>query len=142
MDVAGQVYIFGKGKAGQFTGKPKRDAFRGWTRIVDMWNKRMHPEEAEKKEKASEAEQQEQAKGRINTFVDMKGGKGKGEAAVGSTIGAKALTASKVKQSTKTPSKGKPRQRVKLEARLATTRELAAQTRHPECARHLWWAAL
>lgn len=33
MDTAGQVYLFGKGKDGQFTAAPRREAFRGWTRV-------------------------------------------------------------------------------------------------------------
>ena len=33
MDAAGQVYIFGKGRAGQFQAPPRRDGFRGWSRV-------------------------------------------------------------------------------------------------------------
>ena len=33
LDAAGQVYIFGLGQAGQFSGQCRRDKFRGWTKV-------------------------------------------------------------------------------------------------------------
>ncbi len=33
LDAAGQVYIFGKGPSGQFTGTCRRETFRGWNKV-------------------------------------------------------------------------------------------------------------
>ena len=33
LDAAGQVYIFGRGPSGQYTGKVRRETFRGFTKV-------------------------------------------------------------------------------------------------------------
>jgi len=41
LDVGGQVYMFGRGVAGQFAAKPVRPDMFGFDRIKEMWRKRL-----------------------------------------------------------------------------------------------------